>query len=50
MRLKVTVAVLNLFNVHNLGNSLFIHYWKVHTTCDLNFIVKVEGYPRNGAC
>jgi len=47
--MKVTSAVLNLCNTHNLGNiacfnsvSLQIT-WKLHVACDLNIIVKSEG-------
>ena len=48
MRLKVTFAVLNFCNVHNLGNIVFelrclCINLEVHSTCDLNFIVKDEG-------
>jgi len=46
VRLKVTFAVLNLFNAHNSGNiacfnyTVFAHNWNAHAACDLNFIVK----------
>jgi len=46
---KVTFAVLNLCNTHNLGNivcfnSVYLHMtWKAHPACDLNIIVKGEG-------
>ena len=49
MRLKVTVAVLNLCNTHNSGNiacfnSVCLHInWKAHRACDLNIIFKREG-------
>jgi len=40
MRLKVTFAVLNLYNSHNSGNIACLHTnWKAHLACDLNFIV-----------
>jgi len=48
VRLKVTFAVLNLCNTHNLGKlhvltKVYLHInWKVHLACDLNFIIKGE--------
>jgi len=45
-RLKITFAVLNLCNTHNLRNVEYFNSlclcitWKVHTACDLNIIDK----------
>jgi len=49
LRLKVTFAVLNLSNTHNIGNiacyksACLLVNWKVHAVCDLIIIVKGEG-------
>ena len=48
MRLKVTFAVLNLCNTHNLGNvvcfnSLCLYItWKAPAASDLNIVIKGE--------
>jgi len=48
VRLKVTFALLKLYNTHNLWNipcfnSVCLHItWKAHAVCDLNIIVSGE--------
>jgi len=55
VRLKVTFAVLNLCNTHNLGNiacfnSVCLHItWKVHAVCDLNTVAKVKDFSGSQA-
>jgi len=50
VRLEVIFVVLNLCNTHNLGNvacfnAVCSHItWKAHPACDLNIIVKGEGF------